>query len=223
MAFSFIRTESREWLSPTDREDATPRDADEAVRTLRADWGRWSRLLVGSGALALTLAGTFASVGLLGVALTRPTATGTVDLAIATLSAVVAAAGAAVLLLLWRSGRTLMNALTRWTREPYRRGWRSPTAAGWLHARTVNFDADVFARIAAGSVVLLGAVFSAFAIFYSLAAAPESAALAPLAVAWLVALLPTGLALLGGPMRLAAARGAADPLYRRVSAPFRRT
>jgi len=209
VAFSFVQPSSLPWIALAESPGVTVDRAREATAELRTDWGRASRLAVGAGALLLALAGVMVAGGV------APRVRTPVDGAILVGGTATAILGVVILHRLHASGRRLMGALTWWLREPYRSGAVGRTAAGWVTARAVNAEPAVAARITAGALTLLGAVLTGSATGYLLAEGAPGELVVILAV-WTVLLGWTGFAVAGGPVRLAAARSEADPLWVRL-------
>lgn len=188
-------------------------EADRAVAVLRADAGRWSRWVLGVGAFGAAVVGVFVAVGVVGAIIDLGRA-GPLDVGVVLAALALALAGLTVLVRLARSGRRLTRAAAAWLRAPYAAGLRSPDAAGWVRARTVNLEARVLARLATGALALLvgvaGVALTARDLVQGMSALTGAAA----AVGAIG--LASGAGQLAGVLRIVAALGEADPLWVRL-------
>ncbi|MDR6176116.1 uncharacterized membrane protein YhaH (DUF805 family) [Nocardioides zeae] len=188
-------------------------EADRAVAALRGDAERWSRWWLGTGAFVAAVVGLFVSAGVVGaiVDLGRAAA---LDVVVVLLALALALAGLAVLVRLARSGRRITRAAAAWLRAPYVAGLRSPDAAGWVRARTVNLEPRVLARLVTATFALLVGVAGVALAARDLVqgATALSGAAAAIGVLGLVC----GCGQVAGVLRIVAALGAADPLRVRL-------
>lgn len=229
MSFSFLLPESRELLKGPEAAGVSAWEADRAVRRLRADYERWSRLLVGVVAFVAAAGGGFIAVLFIGLSVAWRVLPRGEDLVIGLVALLVAPCGVVVLVRLRRTGRALTRAAAAWITAPFRSGERSPSLGGWVAARTVNLEPPIFARIALASLALLLAV-CAWSVAIASFVSPRELSLGPGenaaygAAALCLALLATlcGGGLMTGPMRLANGLGAGDPLWARVRGMFAR-
>lgn len=229
MSFSFPLPESRAFLRGPETGDASAWETDQAVRRLRADYERWSRLLVGVVAFAAAAGGGCVAVLFAGLSVAWRVLPRGEDLVIGLVALLMAPCGVVVLVRLRRTGRVLTRAAAAWVVVPFRSGERSTSLGGWVAARTVNVEPPIFARIALASLVSLLAV-CAWSVAIVSFVSPRDLSLgfgenaAYGAAALYLALLATfcGGGLIAGPMRLANGLGAGDPLWVRVRSMFAR-
>lgn len=218
MAFALIRTASRPLLSAGDDGAhgvaASPAEADHAAAVLRADYERWSRWALGVVGFVLTVAGGFVAAGLAATiaALGRATAA---DVIVTVLAGLVALAGAALLVALWRSGRALATAASHWLRAPYAGGRRTPRAIGWVQARTVSFEPRIFVRLCTATLALLVGVGGTALFAYDLGGGGSLMTISTALVGVTGAL--SGLGQFGGVLRIVNGVSARDPLWSRLS------
>lgn len=207
---------SGSWLFLTAVTDGrpAPADADVAVGVLRADYERWTRCVWGLAAFVITVVGVFTAGGVvLGIAeLGRLTL---VDVVAVLVAAVMALAGAGTLVLLWRSGRTLTRAIAWWSRAPYEAGARSPDAAGWVRARTVNLEPPILVRLITATLALLMAVGGIAVVVRDVVHGASPFTVPMLLVAVVAGL--SGLGQVGGVFRIVNGLSSADPVWSRSS------
>lgn len=211
MSYAWTSPASAPYLAGPTSTD--PAETDRAVAVLRADAERWSRWGLGVGAFAAALVGLFVTVGMVG-AIVEVGRAGVLDLVVVLVALALALAGLTVLLLLARSGRRLTGAAAAWVRAPYVAGRRSPDAAGWVRARTVNLEPRVLARLTTASLALLVGVAGVALTARDLV--QGTTALTGAAAAIGVLGLACGCGQAAGVLRVVAALGAADPLQARL-------
>lgn len=212
------------WISPAsapylpgpagaDPTSADPAEADRAVAVLRADAERWSRWGLGLGAFVAAVVGVFVTVGMVDAIVDLGRA-GVLDLVVVLGALVLALAGLTVLVRLARSGRRLTRAAAAWLRAPYAAGLRSPDAAGWVRARTVNLEPRVLARLTTAALALLLGVAGVALTARDLVQGATALTAAAAAIGVLGVACGCGQA--AGVLRVVAALGAADPLRARL-------
>ncbi|QLD11341.1 hypothetical protein [Microbacterium oleivorans] len=220
MAFALIQTASRPLLSDDGVAAASPAEADRAVATLRADYERWSRWALGVAAFAATAGGLFVAAGL-AATMAALGIVSPADVAVVVVAALLAAAGVALLVALWRSGRALTRGASSWVRAPYANGARAPRGAGWVQARTVNLEPRILVRLITATLALLIAV-GGLALFARDVAAGFSLMTVPALLVGLAAGL-SGVGQIGGVMRIGGGMSAGDPLWSRLTGTARRS
>ncbi|MEV4738172.1 MULTISPECIES: hypothetical protein [unclassified Microbacterium] len=219
MAFAFVLPASRPLLDTAGSQGARPVDADRAASALRADYERWSRWGLGLLAFVLAALGLLVAVGMVGTIAMLGGVPAVFDVVVIVVAAGVAATGVSVLVALWRSGRRMLHAASWWMRLPYTHGGRQRRAAGWLQARTVNFEPRVFARITTATLALLLGLAGVSLLIRDLVTAWTSVTAAFGAIGMLA--LVSGCAQFGGVLRLVSALSEADPLWVRIRSTFR--
>lgn len=216
MSFHFVLPDSRPFLTtPVDERDARP--AGDPRRRLRRDYERYSRILV--GALALLVLAPFGLVATLGVPLSAGRMM-TIDIVLAVVGALALAAALWLLVMLHRSGRRILIALSWWTGEPYRNGTAARTAGGWVRARSVNVEPPILIRIVTSSLVGLIGIFGLSAIGYPGSA--QNPGFAAVMISWGLVCVLTAAGQMGGVMRLVSGIAEQDPLWVRIRGAFRR-
>lgn len=220
MAFALVLPSSREHLRAAGSPDARPVDADRAAAALRADWERWSRWGVGLLWFLLASTGLLVAAGMIGTIAMLGGTPAALDLVVIVIAVILAAIGLATLIALWRSGRRTLRAASWWLRLPYTRGGRQRRPAGWLRARTVNFEPRVFARITTATLALLLGIAGVSLLIRDLVTGWTSVTAAFRAVG-LLALISGGVQF-GGVLRLVSALSEGDPLWVRIRSAFRR-
>ncbi|MFE6997406.1 hypothetical protein ACFVAE_15680 [Microbacterium sp. NPDC057659] len=216
MSFHFVLPDSRPLLAgPTDGDGRTPGDP---IRQLRRDYDRMSR--VGMGALAILALVPFGLVATIGVPLMGGRLT-PFDIAMAVIGAIALIVGVWILIRLHRSGRRILVALSRLLREPYRSGALPRTAAGWVNARTVNFEPPVLTRIITSSLLgLTGLIGLGIIAYPGFSQAPS---LYTTLVLWGAACFLTAAGQMGGVMHLVSGVAEQDPLWVRIRDSLRRS
>jgi len=205
VAFHFVLDASRPLLET--QPDAAPGSLEQQVATLRRDYGRATRLLVGIG---VTLVGMLVLFTTAGVVASFGFDSPAIVILLLPLIAL-AAAVAWVLVRLHRSGRRLSIALAARLRA------RSEGGRGWndaILARTFIFEPFVFWRIAIAALAVLGGV-----IFVSMVFSPGAARDLALAVAFAaigMLLLAVGCGVFGGVFRVNLAHSRRDPVQHRI-------
>lgn len=197
MAYRLLLDESEGWIASATTHYGAVGEAPRAARTLRDDYGRWSRWCLGVLAFVVLLAS--AAVGLAPLAnwVLSPTAELTVlEGLIAGVSVVLAVCAAFVLWQLHRSGRRLTRALSWWTGLISRSGEaqdaRRLTGAPLL-ARIVSGTLAAIISIAAAAGLSWPSAFDGF-----LGGAPPAGALP----VWAVVGALCAVGQLGGVMRI---------------------
>lgn len=216
MRYAWTSPDSAPYLTgPTSTDPAATdlAEADRAVAVLRADAERWSRWGLGLGAFAGAVVGVFVTVGVVG-AIVELGRAGVLDLAVVLVALALALAGLTVLVRLARSGRRLTRAAAAWLRAPYAAGLRSPDAAGWVRARTVNLEPRVLARLTTAALALLLGVAGVALTVRDLVQGVTVLTGAAAAIGVLG--LACGCGQTAGVLRVVAALGAADPLRARL-------
>ncbi|MGZ0711555.1 hypothetical protein ACWPKO_24815 (plasmid) [Coraliomargarita sp. W4R53] len=210
MAFSLIREDSRPWFERGDVADST-----RAVKLLRDDYERWSRLGMGLVGFVGIMAGGFIAVGMIFAIVELGGPLAIIDVVVTVLGLVVLAASAYLLVRLWQTGRTLTTAAARWMRAPYVNGARQRAAAGWMTARTINLEPRVLTRIVTATLALLLAIAGVSVAIRDII---DGAFIDMSAVALMIGVvsLLCGLGQLGGVMRLVSGASEADPLWVRI-------
>ncbi len=140
------------------------------------------------------------------------------DLAICLVATAAALGGIELLIRLWWTGRRLVTAAAWWLRLPYENGGRSRRHGGWLHARTINFEPPIFARLVTATLSCLIAIGTAALVVRDLNVGITSLTAAAAVVAVISGLSRLGQA--GGVMRLVAGVSEGDPLRERVRSLF---
>lgn len=219
MAFAFILPSSREHLVTDGSPRVRPVDADRAATALRADFERWSRWGVGLLGFVLAALGLLVALGMVGTIAMLGGVPGALDVVVVVVAAALAAAGIAVLVALWRSGRRMLRAASWWLRFPYTHGGRQRRPAGWVQARSVNVEPKVFTRIATASLALLLGVAGVSLVIRDLVTGWTSMTAAFGAIGVLA--LIVGCVQLGGVLRLVSALSEGDPLWVRIRSAFR--
>lgn len=187
---------------------------DAATQTVRADYGRASRWLLGLlgtvGGAAAALAVAFAGFALSAARLDPVAGMGT-----AAVGGVVAVLlGVPAALLLWalhRSGRRLARATAYWAALPYRSGVRRPVTGDYFAVRFLAYSPDLFIRVISSVGSFLGAVFAISMIFFATAVSPEPA-LAIAASLWSVLFVAVTVGQFGGVQRIQVGYSHRDPL-----------
>lgn len=220
MAFSFVLPASRAYIESAGAADARAVDADRAAAALRADYERWSRWGLGILAFVLAVVGVFLAVGLTTTIVMLGGVPAPLDVAVVVIAALLGIAGIGVLLALWRSGRRILRAASWWMRLPFVTGMRQRRAAGWIEARTVNFEGPIFVRLTTASLASLTGVLGLSVLIYDAVEGPSS--FTPAAVAVGAIALVAGLVQMGGVMRVVSAVAEGDPLWVRIRSSFRR-
>lgn len=165
MTSLLIRPTSLPWIAMAEEHDSrnAANHFTEGARVLRANYGRGSRLLLGIVAFAAALGSSLGCA----VLLFAPGVLIAADIAIGIVAMLILGASAWLLLALWHSGRRLISALGWWMREPYVSGAQSRTASGWMSARTMSFELDLFVRIVTSSLTLLFASLAYGSAYFS--------------------------------------------------------
>lgn len=220
MPFAFVLPASREYIDATGAPDSRPVDADRGAALLRSDYERWSRWGLGLLAFLLAGLGLFVALGMIGTIAMLGGVPGVLDVVIIVVAAALAAAGVAVLVALSRSGRRILRAASSRLRSPYTHGGRQRRPAGWIRARSVNFEPRVFARITTASLALLLGIAGVSLVIRDIVAGWTSVSAAVGAVGLLA--LISGCGQLGGVLRLVSALSEGDPLWARIRSGFRR-
>lgn len=220
MAFAFVLPASRAYIESAGADDARAVDADRAAAALRADYQRWSRWGLGLLAFVLAVLGVFVALGLTTTIVMLGGVPAPLDVAVVVIAALLGVAGIGMLVALWRSGRRILRAASWWMRLPYATGVRQRRAAGWIEARTVNFEGPIFVRIATSSLACLTGVMGLSVLIYDAVEGPSS--ITPAAVAVGAIALIAGVVQMGGVMRVVSAVAEGDPLRVRIRSGFRR-
>ncbi|MCK6067356.1 MULTISPECIES: hypothetical protein [Microbacterium] len=187
--------------------------AERAATTVRADYTRVSRWLLG---LLATAGAAFASLGVMAaVAALAPGLAGPVIVLELLLGgvAIAAAAGIPSVLLLWKlhtSGRRLARAAGFWAALPYLAGVRQPVTREFIPVRLPHRSADMLLRLITVSLGMLAAVFSVSMIFYATLVTPN-AALWVTAMLWSALFVAVTLGQCGGIVRIERGYGYRDP------------
>ncbi|GAA1773114.1 hypothetical protein [Agromyces lapidis] len=208
MTFRFVLPESRPLLGPP-TVDGTG-SIEWQIATLRADYGRASRLLIGIAATLVLVIAIFLVYGLVGaVGLANPFA------AVTAIPLAALGAGAAWLLLgLHRSGRRLSVALADRLSAAVGSGG---SIADVVLARTFILEPFIVWRIAAASLSLLFGVLSASIVFKPMSAGdPSEIALTAAAASIGALLIVVGCGVFGGVFRVHRAHSRRDPVQRRI-------
>lgn len=218
MAFAFIRAASRPLLTAgqagAPAASVPPAEADRAAAALRADYERWSRWALGVVGFVAAAGGGFVAVGMV-AAMAAAGPVGTVDVIATLIAIVIALAGSTLLVALWRTGRALTRAASFWLRAPYANGQRTPRAAGWVQARTVNLEPRILVRLMTASLALLVAV-GGLAVFGRDLGAGVSIFTAPSLLVGVCGAL-SGIGQIGGVVRIVNGLSAGDPLWSRLT------
>ncbi|MFF2390482.1 hypothetical protein [Agromyces sp. NPDC058104] len=207
MPFRFVLPAS---LPLLEQEAADGADSIERqIATLRADYGRASRLLIGLGATAVLVVAIFLVCGLVG-------AFGFAIPFVAPMLALVALGAGAVWLLLGlhRSGRRLSIALARrLSADAEGRG----SIADAVLARTFILEPFILARLVVASLSLLFGVMAASVVFMPVSVAdPVEVSLAAATTSIGVVLVLVGCEVFGGVFRVHRAHSRRDPVQRRL-------
>ncbi len=213
MAFSLTLPDSRPLIRAAESADADEWDADRAAEVLRRDVERWSRWALGVGSFVVGAGGSFLATGFVGTIAMLGGSPAAVDVLALAACAIAGVAGLVMLVALWRSGRRTARAAAWWLRLPYRTG-RQRSGVGWVHARAVNLEARILARIATASLALLLAVFGLSVVVRDLVEGVTSLTAAA-AVLGLLS-LAAGVGQLGGVMRIVSGMSERDPLWVRI-------
>ncbi|MFF2270868.1 hypothetical protein ACFVTX_01240 [Agromyces sp. NPDC058136] len=204
MAFRLVLDDSRPLLDHD--VPSSPGPLSRQIAALRADYGRASRLLLGTAAALVLGIAIFVVCGLVGaIGLASPFAV------IAALLFIAIGAGASWLLIsLHRSGRRLSIALADRLTAAHEGG---DSLGDVILARTFVFEPFVFWRIAAASIALLFGIMLG-----SMAFAPtEGDAAVRIAVGAIgVLLIVVGCGVFGGVFRVNRAHARRDPVQRRI-------
>jgi hypothetical protein len=201
-------------------------EIDAAFATVRRDYGRVSRWLLGLLGTAGAAVGALAATGALGISLSR--AWGPGDLAfigaLAAIGVTISACSVWLLVALHRSGRRLARAAGYWAALPYLSGRRQPVAGDYFAIRFhLLYTPDLLIRTVTATLALLAAVFTVSSVFFALLVAHD-AATAVLMVAWSILAIGVGCGQFGGILRYQLGYGVRDPLLfeRRVERARRR-
>ncbi|MFF2495036.1 hypothetical protein [Agromyces sp. NPDC058064] len=208
MPFRFVLAASQPLLEQEAADGA--HSLERQIATLRADYGRASRLLIGLGATVVLVVAIFFVCGLVGaVGFTDP------FVAPAALLLVALGAGAVWLLLgLHRSGRRLSIALAqRLSADAEGRG----SIADAVLARTFILEPFILARLVAASLSLLFGVMAASIVFRPVSVAdPVEISLTAAIASIGVLLVLVGCGVFGGVFRIHRAHSRRDPVQRRL-------
>ncbi|WP_067194345.1 hypothetical protein [Microbacterium sp. XT11] len=172
------------------------------------------------GALAILVLVPFGLIAAAGVPFTGHQLT-PFDIVMAVIGAASLITGLWILIQLHRSGRQILVVLSRRLRDPYRTGALLRIAAGWVNARTVNFEPPVLTRIITSSLLgVTGLIGLGIIAFPGFAQAPS---LCTAIVLWGAACLLTAAGQMGGVMHLVSGVAEQDPLWVRIRDWFRRS
>ncbi|WP_430593243.1 hypothetical protein [Humidisolicoccus flavus] len=218
MAFALILPSSRDAIRASGGDAAKPAEADAAASQLRRDYERLTRWWLGFAAFFMATIGAFVAIGTANemVRLGGPVAT--VDLLVVVLAGLISLAGIAILVMLWRSGRVVLDAAVWWLRLPYRQGWRQRNAAGWVGARTVHYELRVFVRITTATLATLIGIGGVSLFVRDLLNGLEIMSFSALAIGLIG--LASGFGQFGGVFRLTSGMSEADPLWVRIRSAF---
>ncbi|UFU08174.1 hypothetical protein [Ruania halotolerans] len=227
MAFAWVRPQSQQWIEAQGNSEVNAVQADQAAALLRSDYERWSRWGLGVASFLGTSAGAV-TVGLAADAVTQSftaftTAEQLLVAGIAVVGLLLASASSIVLVRLWRTGRRLVRASIWWMKLPYTRWGRRRHAAGWIEARTVNFEPTIYARIATGSLAFLAGIFGLSMLF---APAEVRGDFTGMVTAFAVVGtlgISCGLGQIGGVMGIVSGVSERDPLWVRIRSAFQRS
>ncbi|KAA9151139.1 hypothetical protein F6B41_09715 [Microbacterium lushaniae] len=187
--------------------------AERAATTVRADYARVSRWLLGllgTAGAAFAALGVLAAVAALAPGRVEPVIV--LELLFGGIS-IAAIAGVPSVLLLWKlhtSGRRLARAAGFWAALPYLAGARQPVTREFIPVQPPHRTADLLLRFITVSLGLLAAAFSVSTIFYATLVAPNPA-LWVAAVLWSALFVGVTLGQCGGIVRVERGYGYRDP------------